>query len=129
MYGGILSVLEELKVKTVLISKQFQQSENYSKFKEITNRKKILVVEVKKGDIIKIEENLQIRILFPTEDIITENVLNNNAMVARLEYNEFKMLFTGDIEKKAEEKGTRFQKKDENQKRQERPQEKKRQRP
>ena len=104
MYGGILSVLEELKVKTVLISKQFQQSENYSKFKEITNRKKILVVEVKKGDIIKIEENLQIRILFPTEDIITENVLNNNAMVARLEYNEFKMLFTGDIEKKAEEK-------------------------
>ena len=104
MYGGILSVLEELKVKTVLISKQFQQSENYSKFKEITNRKKIFVVEVKKGDIIKIEENLQIRILFPTEDIITENVLNNNAMVARLEYNEFKMLFTGDIEKKAEEK-------------------------
>ena len=47
---------------------------------------------------------MQIRILFPTKDIITENVLNNNAMVARLEYNEFKMLFTGDIEKKAEEK-------------------------
>ena len=33
----------------------------------------------------------------------SENILNNNAMVARLEYKNFKMLFTGDIEIKAEQ--------------------------
>lgn len=104
MYGGVLTVLEELKVKNVIISKQFEQSENYEKFKKVTKNKKISVNEVKKGDIIKIEKDLKLRILFPTEDIITENILNNNAMVARLEYKSFKMLFTGDIEKKAEEK-------------------------
>ena len=104
MYGGVLTVLEELKVKNVIISKQFEQSENYEKFKKVTKNKKISVNEVKKGDIIKIEKDLKLRILFPTEDIITENILNNNAIVARLEYKSFKMLFTGDIEKKAEEK-------------------------
>ena len=104
MYGGILTVLEELKVKNVIISKQFEQSENYEKLKKITKSKKISVIEVKKGNIIKIEKDLELRILFPAEEAITENILNNNAMVARLEYKSFKMLFTGDIEKKAEEK-------------------------
>lgn len=46
---------------------------------------------------------MKIRILFPTDKIISENILNNNAMVARLEYKNFKMLFTGDIEIKAEQ--------------------------
>ena len=104
MYGGVLTVLEELKVKNVIISKQFEQSENYEKFKKVTKNKKISVNEVKKGDIIKIEKDLKLRILFPTKIIKKENRWKNNAIVARWEYKSFKRLFTGDIEKKAEEK-------------------------
>ena len=64
----------------------------------------IPIIVVEKGDIINIERDLKIRILFPTNELIEENVLNNNSVVAKLEYKKFSMLFTGDIEKIAEEK-------------------------
>lgn len=47
---------------------------------------------------------MKIKVLFPSNDLITENVLNNNSLVAKIEYKDFKMLFTGDIEAVAEEK-------------------------
>ena len=59
---------------------------------------------VKQGDKIKIEKNLNIDILWPIEEQIQENALNNNALVFKLQYKEFSMLFTGDIEQIAEEK-------------------------
>ena len=37
------------------------------------------------------------------EEQIKENILNNNSIVAKLNYKKFSMLFTGDIEKIAEE--------------------------
>lgn len=58
---------------------------------------------VKLGDKLKIENNINIEILWPGETLITSNILNNNSLVMKLTYNEFNMLFTGDIEKIAEE--------------------------
>lgn len=62
------------------------------------------MVVVKKGDIINIEKDVKIRILFPENDLITENILNNNSLVAKLEYKDFKMIFTADIEEVAEKR-------------------------
>lgn len=53
---------------------------------------------------INIEKNLYIDILWPVKNQISENPLNNNSLVCKLNYNNFSMLFTGDIEKVAEEK-------------------------
>ena len=36
------------------------------------------------------------------EEQIQENILNNNSIVAKLNYRGFSMLFTGDIEEMAE---------------------------
>ena len=102
--GGILTILEELKVGQVYISKQEQDSENYQKFLKIVKDKKIQVKVLKQGDCLKIEKNLYFDILWPIEEQIQENVLNNNAMVMKLRYGKFSMLFTGDIEEVAEEK-------------------------
>lgn len=102
--GGILTILEELRVGQVYISKQEQDSENYQKFLKIVKDKKIQVKVLKQGDCLKIEKNLYIDILWPIEEQIQENVLNNNAMVMKLRYGKFSMLFTGDIEAIAEEK-------------------------
>lgn len=41
---------------------------------------------------------------WPCEDLISENVLNNNSVVCKLNYGRTSMLFTGDIEKIAEER-------------------------
>ena len=102
--GGLLTVLKELKVNRVCISKQEENSENYQKFLEIIKEKDIPVTIVKLGDKIKIENSLYFDILWPQEDQITENRINNNAIVMKLNYNGFSCLFTGDIEKIAEDK-------------------------
>ena len=101
--GGILTVMEELKVGKVIISKQGEESDNYKMFKEIIKKKRIKVQIVEKGDRINIEKELYFDILWPTSELISENVLNNNSIVCKLNYKEFSMLFTGDIEQIAEE--------------------------
>ena len=101
--GGILSVLEELSVGQVFISKQEEKSENYEEFLKIVEKKNLKVQEVKAGDKITIG-NIAFNILWPIEKQIEENQLNNNAMVMKLQYKNFSMLFTGDIEEVAEKK-------------------------
>ena len=101
--GGILSVLEELKVGQIFISKQGETSDNYEAFLEIVAEKNLKVQEVKMGDKMTIGD-VTFHILWPTENHIEENILNNNAMVMKLQYKSFSMLFTGDIEEVAEKK-------------------------
>ena len=99
--GGILTVLQELRVGKIYISKQGENSQNYEKFLEIVSEKKLDVQVIKAGDKILID-NLSFNILWPTEKQISENILNNNAIVMKLYYKNFSMLFTGDIEEIAE---------------------------
>ena len=101
--GGLFKILEELKVEKVCISKQEEDSENYQKFLNIVKEKNIQVLVVKIGDKIVLDNNLYFNVLWPKDKQIEENKLNNNAIVMKLNYNNFSMLFTGDIEKKAEE--------------------------
>jgi len=44
--GGLLEVMENLKVKNVVISKQKEDSENYQEFKKIIKQKNINVLVV-----------------------------------------------------------------------------------
>ena len=101
--GGILTIMEKVKVKNIIISEQAEHSENYERFKKLMLHKKIRLIEVKKGDKIKIGRYSEFKILFPTSRLLSENPLNNNSIVAQFNYNNFKMLFTGDIEKLAEQ--------------------------
>ena len=107
---GIFTVIENLKVKNIIISKQAEKSENYKKFKEIVANKKINIILVKAGDKIKIDKYIYFKILFPTEKLIMQNPLNNNSIVSQLNYKSFKMLFTGDIEEIAEKEILNLQK-------------------
>ena len=102
--GGIFTILEELKVGQVYISKQEENSKNYQKFLGIIEEKKIRVKILKKGDSLKIGNDLYFDILWPIEEQIQENVLNNNAMIMKMRFKDFSMLFTGDIEEIAENK-------------------------
>lgn len=101
--GGILTIMEKVKVKNIIISEQAEHSENYERFKKLMIHKRIRLIEVKKGDKIKIGRYSEFKILFPTSRLLSENPLNNNSIVTQFNYNNFKMLFTGDIEKLAEQ--------------------------
>lgn len=102
--GGILTILEELNVKQVLIPKQVEYSENYNEFLNIIKKRTIKVKIVGEGNTINLDKNTYLDILWPEEKQITDNVLNNNSMIVRLCYKSFTMLFTGDIEEIAEQK-------------------------
>ncbi len=119
-----MKVLEELKVKNVIISKQAEDSENFQKFKQIVNKRKIPAIivgskasdnskkqnnnSIKNVDIIckekiQIEKNIYFDYLWPdNQNLLNENALNNNSIVTKLYYNNFSCLFTGDIEEIAE---------------------------
>ena len=101
--GGIFSLIDNLKVEKIIIGIQGEISKQFIELIDISNKKNIDIILVKAGDILEIEENLQIKILWPdNENIITENVLNNNSLVFKFIYKEFSILFTGDIEESAE---------------------------
>ena len=102
---GLFWVMENLKVNKVIISTQTENSENYEKFVSIVKEKNIDVALVKSGDRINIEKNLYFDVLWPdNNNLITGNAMNNNAIVCKLIYNNFSLLFTGDIEEEAERK-------------------------
>lgn len=101
--GGILTLLEELKVDNVIIPKQFEISENYQKFLKIVKQKNIKFKEVEMNERINIEKELYLDILWPnSNNVIKSNEINNNSLVFKLNYKKFSMLFTGDIEEIAE---------------------------
>lgn len=96
--------MKKIKVRNVIVCKQGENSENYKEFKEIVKKKQINVILAKQGDRIQIDKDVYFDILFPEEELIQENVLNNNSIVAKLYYKNFSALFTGDIEELAEKK-------------------------
>ena len=102
--AGLFAVIDNLKVKNIIISKQGKNSDNLKTLNELVNRNKINVKIVKSGDYIGVDKYTYFEILFPEEELIKENILNNNSIVAKFSYKNFSMLFTGDIEEIAEKK-------------------------
>lgn len=100
--GGLFYILEHLKVKNIIISKQAEISKNYLNLKSIVEKKKINIIIARRGNRLQIDKDIYFDILFPEKEMILENVLNNNSIVAKLVYKDFSMLFTGDIEKETE---------------------------
>lgn len=95
--------MQEIKVNNIIIGKQYKSSENYEKFIKIVKEKKINVKIVEGGEKVSIEDNLYFDIIWPFSDnMISDNSINNNSLVYKLNYKNYSMLFTGDIEAIAE---------------------------
>lgn len=102
--GGLIYILNEIKVKNIIIGKQYENYPNYENFIKCATRQKIKVHIVEAGMKIKIENKVYIDVLWPdSKNMILENSINNNSLVCKLKHKEFSILFTGDIEKPAEE--------------------------
>lgn len=100
---GLFTILENIKVENVIIAKQGENSKNFQNFLNLLSKKNTNVIIVKAGDKIKVDKLCELNILFPTNKLINDNVLNNNSIVAKLCYKNFSILLTGDIEKIAEQ--------------------------
>lgn len=99
---GLLPVLQHLGVKQILLTKQAEIKEEYMLLIQEAMQKKVPIQIVTMGDTITIENNITLQILFPDTTFLSENAINNNAMVMRLVAKDVSILFTGDIEEIAE---------------------------
>ena len=125
---GLFTIIEKLKVKNAIISKQGEMSSNYGQFLRLAKKRKIKIITVQAGDCIQIDKQCSFYILFPELELISTNVLNNNSIVAKFTYQfegsqtnpfnsqntnysksekqlkKFTLLLTGDIEEIAEKR-------------------------
>lgn len=102
-FGGIKEIMENLKIKNLVITKQMEKTKDVEEIINLAKKKKIKILIVKAGDKIDIEKYMHFTVLWPKEDkLISENAINNNSIVAKLTYKNTSALFTGDIEEKAE---------------------------
>lgn len=107
---GLEQILQTIKVKNVIIGKQATICKEYERIMDICKKKKVNIINVKRGTKIAIDKEMYFEILHPTDKMLDDGKggLNANAVVAKLHYKtkkgkEFTMLFTGDIEKDAEQ--------------------------
>ena len=91
--NGLIDVIKNLNVKNIIISKQAYISDEYINIAKIINKKRINVIQVKQGDILKIDKHIKIDIIYPPKELEYED-LNNNSMVLKIGYNNFSILFT-----------------------------------
>lgn len=101
---GLFYVAEHLRIENIIIGLQAEEYPNLKMIKEIANRRKIKIQMLQAGNIININK-IKITVIWPIrESMITENEINNNSLVFRIDFKNNSFLFTGDIEKVAEEK-------------------------
>ena len=98
---GFEYVLENIKVKNVIISKQSETSENFKQIMKIIRKKRINLIIVQKETKIKIDNFTTVDILSPQSENIADN-MNDNSIVAKFEAYNFSILFTGDASEKIE---------------------------
>ena len=85
---ALIAILKSLKVKNIIISKQAEKVYNYKKIMEIVVNKKINIMVIKRGDVINVDNNVDIKIIYPESKLYFDDI-NSNSIVAKLIYNNF----------------------------------------
>lgn len=102
--GGMPGILENFKVGQVYDSGQTATTALYRQYLSLVKNKNIPFSVVTPGAEILIANDIKLKILAPQKPFLTESEINNNSIVAKLIYNKFSMLLTGDAEKESEER-------------------------
>lgn len=93
--GALPSLIDNLEIDNIYAS--YIPEENI--YNEIKNNR-IAFTQLKEGDKLRVNENLILNTLWPLD---TNGLSSNNkSLVLSLNYNEYEILLTGDIEKEAE---------------------------
>lgn len=104
--NGLIEVLKRYQIGAVITNGVIRETSQYKEFMDTIKAKRIPVYIAKSGGEIDFNENIKMDILYPFENlkgkILSDS--NDSSIVAKLIYNNFETIFTGDIEKSAENK-------------------------
>ena len=94
---GLIYVLEKYKVKVLLYSLPNSESALSKKLIETANDRGVKVVQITKPMIIKSEDGMIFKILFPVKNMDNTTESNDASVVTQVEYGSTKFLLTGDL--------------------------------
>lgn len=100
---GIMSLLDKIPIKNVFIGYENTENEFYDYTMKACKKKNIPVTVLNRDDEVIINNNLNIKVLSSRDYISNINEDNNLSIVMMVNAYDRKVLFTGDIEKKAED--------------------------
>ncbi len=100
-FGGLISVLEKIKVENIIGNGEASDSSAYRRFKELIRLNKIKYQLGRAGEVIDFGANVKAFVLNPVG--IIPGRTNSNSVVLRLLYNQVSFLLTGDLEQDGEE--------------------------
>lgn len=104
-YGGALKILDELKVKNLVIPYTLKKTKGYYHVINISKKRGVNIICGENGKNIMCGKNFKANIIWPDKSkYISENELNNNCLVMNITVSNLRILYTGDVEKVAEEK-------------------------
>jgi competence protein ComEC len=99
--GGLIEVLRTIPVGEVWMSNDTNTTRTFEDFLDAVEASEAVVEIADRGDVIQLG-SISIPVLNPFEPYFSDR--NNNSVTVRLEVGRVSFLFTGDIEKKAEER-------------------------
>lgn len=97
---GLIEVLKRYQVGQILATDAMTTTNEYLEFLKIVKEKNIPFRLVRASDEFDLDKDVKLAILWPDESFYGREVnnLNNTSVVAKLTYNNFTALFTGDAE-------------------------------
>lgn len=99
---GFKYLLENMKIKNIILSKKYESTSNFEEIMELVLKKKVNIIKVEAGDILQIDKFVKFKAFSPGQELTDD--INDNSIVMKLEYDNFSCLFTGDISQEIEEK-------------------------
>ncbi|SDN05347.1 competence protein ComEC [Dendrosporobacter quercicolus] len=102
--GGMAELVANFTVKQVYDSGQPTTTALYRRYLATIKQKNIPFTILAAGDQVDFGNGAVFKVLGPRQPFISEEALNNNSIAGKLVYGRFSLLFTGDVEKQAEER-------------------------
>lgn len=100
--GGLLDVLENFEVGAVLVSYTDADSQEAGNFFKKIKEKNIQLVEIEAPDRFRLDEDIYLDVIWPSNDFPEGLSDNEKSLVIKLVFSEDSFLLTGDMEKFAE---------------------------
>lgn len=105
-YFGQIEVLKRYEVKQVLYSGVPSEAHDYQEWERIIKEKDIPLHQVQTHQILPLENNLDLQILYPLEDLTEKEIddINDTSVCVRLDYQDIEFILTGDASQKVEKR-------------------------
>ncbi|HHE39422.1 MAG TPA: DNA internalization-related competence protein ComEC/Rec2 [Candidatus Cloacimonetes bacterium] len=99
-YGGLDNAFINLKIRNLAVTDEFQTRIIWKHFKDKVQDENCEVITISDTTHLPIQ-GLKLKIIHPDKAYHNENI-NNMSIVTRLDYKDFSVLFTGDLEQEGE---------------------------